>query len=84
MTYTGEVRGGVVVLENGASLPDGTKVSVQPLNGSPAIANPGKDDPLLRLGDLAVDTGVTDLGYNVDHYLYGHPRKEPPSTRDGE
>jgi hypothetical protein len=70
MTYHGEVRGGVVVLDEGASLPDGTKVAVQLL--TPAAP----EDPLLRMASLAVETGIPDLGTNIDHYLYGHPRRE--------
>ena len=93
MTYAGEVRGGVVVLAGGVSLPDGTKVSVEPLRAEPdaataaAAAVPPDDadpDPLLKMLDLAVDTGIPDLGYNVDHYLYGHPRKEWPKASDDE
>lgn len=32
------------------------------------------DDPMLRMLDLAVDTGIPDLSTNIDHYLYGHPK----------
>ena len=96
MTYAGEVRGGVVVLAGGVSLPDGTKVSVEPVGAEPDVAptdaakpdpaeeDPTEPDPLLGMLDLAVDTGIPDLAYNVDHYLYGHPRKAPPKASDGE
>lgn len=70
MTYLGEVRGGVIVLEQGAALPDGARVAVQ------LLPPPAAEDPLLRMTDLAVETGIPDLGTNVDHYLYGHPRRE--------
>ena len=33
-------------------------------------------DPAYLIGDLAVDTGIPDLGRNIDHYLYGHPKVE--------
>jgi hypothetical protein len=49
--------------ENGPSGEDGT-----------GRAHP-TDDPLLRLIELAVDTGIPDLAENADHYLYGHPKQ---------
>lgn len=74
MSYRGEVRGGVVVLE-GAPLPDGTVVRVEPVGRR---ARGGKrrkpHDPLANLPDLAVETGIRDLATNADHYLYGHPK----------
>ncbi len=33
-----------------------------------------EDNPLLKMLDLAVDTGIPDLATNIDHYLYGHPK----------
>ncbi len=70
MTYRGKVANGVVVLEGDARLAEGTTVLVEP------IATPEKEDndPLYRLFDLAVATGVPDLAVNIDHYLYGHPK----------
>ena len=69
MTYRGEVRGGVVVLEPGASLPDGTLVMVQPIQRASI-----EGEPLASMGDLAVDTGIEDLASDADHYIYGHPK----------
>lgn len=31
-------------------------------------------DPLARMPDLAVETGIRDLATNIDHYLYGLPK----------
>jgi hypothetical protein len=73
VTYRGRVEGGVVVLEQGAAIPDGTLVLVEPAPES-APTNLAPEDPLFRMGDLAEDTGVTDLATNIDTYLYGHPR----------
>jgi hypothetical protein len=73
MTYRGAVKGGVVVLDAGLALPEGTVVSVEPL-GSTAPEGDAEDE-LSRLGDLAVETGVSDLAVNADHYLYGHPKR---------
>lgn len=38
-----------------------------------AATSPG--GPSLSMSDLAVDTGIHDLSRNVDHYLYGHPKR---------
>lgn len=70
MTYRGRVKNGVVVLEGDVQLPEGTPVTVEPVE--PPVA----EDPLFRMSELAVDTGIPDLATNVDHYLYGHPKVE--------
>ena len=46
MTYRGQVKNGVVVLEGNSSLPEGTRVQVQPLE--PAIADTAPDETLLE------------------------------------
>ena len=33
-------------------------------------------DPAADLSDLEVDTGISDLATNIDHYLYGLPKQE--------
>ncbi len=71
MSYKGTVKNGVVVLEPGAKLAEGTVVSVEP------EIKPAADeelDPAWRIGELAKPTGIPDLGVNADHYLYGHPK----------
>ena len=44
MTYQGKVVNGVVVLENGAKLPEGTAVRVQPVDGKRAVLSRGPPD----------------------------------------
>lgn len=79
MSYKGTVKNGVVVLEPGAKLADGTVVRVEaapkPVEAEPPRRIP-KDhlDPVWRMGELAVPTGIPDLATNADHYLYGHPK----------
>jgi hypothetical protein len=70
MTYRGKVKGGAIVLEPGVELPEGVEVSVRVA----AATSSDAVDPLFGMSDLAVDTGISDLATNVDHYLYGHPR----------
>ena len=76
MIYLGTVENGVVVLEDGTMLPDGTRVRVEPLRNDEIVGRSGEDDPVFRMSDLAVDTGLPDLASNVDHYLYGHPKAD--------
>ncbi|MHC4179618.1 MAG: hypothetical protein ACYSWU_19065 [Planctomycetota bacterium] len=71
MVYRGRVAGGVVVLEGGVRLPEGTPVKVETVESEKTV---GGDDLLYRLGELAVPTGIPDLALNIDHYLYGHPK----------
>jgi hypothetical protein len=70
MTYFGKIQNGMVVLEGGVRLPEGTAVKVEPVVDA---ASAGVD-PLYQLTQLAVPTGVPDLAKNIDHYLYGHPK----------
>jgi hypothetical protein len=78
MVYQGTIQNGVVVLSSPISLPNGTPVRVEPIpekrreeSGFSSDA-----DPIFRMSELAVDTGIPDLATNADHYLYGHPKVE--------
>lgn len=73
MTYRGTVRAGVIVLEPGAEVAEGAEVLVEvpAANGSAASTRP---DPVFAMHELAVETGISDLATNIDHYLYGHPK----------
>ncbi len=69
MEYQGKVRNGVVVLDDGQALPEGTPVRVCTLEEFP---------PLLELfPDLigSVDGLPSDLARNHDHYLHGAPKR---------
>lgn len=71
MIYRGRVKNGVVVIEGGVTLPEGTPVRVTTIEGGVPASGAGQ---LYRLGELAVPTGIPDLALNIDHYLYGHPK----------
>jgi len=73
MTYQGKVKGGTIVLDQGVALPEGALVRIELLPREDRGLE-GADDPLLEMTALAVDTGISDLATNVDHYLYGHPK----------
>jgi len=73
MTYRGHVKGGVVVFDSPTPLPEGMAVLISEVE--PPLDIEGQPiDPAFLIGDLAVDTGIPDLGRNIDHYLYGHPK----------
>ncbi len=87
MTISAHFDGKVFVPDEPVvGLAPGHAVEVIPASGALPNANgpagengdgslrPG-DDPLLRLIELAVDTGIPDLAENADHYLYGHPKQ---------
>lgn len=71
MVYHGVVTNGHVVLEGSPVLPEGATVRVELVGKE---SNVGDDDPIYRIGELAVPTGIPDLAKNIDHYLYGHPK----------
>lgn len=71
MTYTGTVKQGVIVLEDGTAIPDGTVVRVEPLE---------RADDLKRLREGLLElagtlSGPSDLARNHDHYIHGTPKK---------
>ena len=73
MTYRGRVKNGVIVLDDSASLPDGTEVQIEPVNGEdergPTLAERLKDV-------IGIAEGLPpDMARNHDHYIHGTPRK---------
>jgi len=70
--YIGTVINGVVVLENGTSLPEGTRVRVAALETEPQAESLGQR--LLKFAGMAKEL-PSDLAENHDHYLHGLPKK---------
>jgi hypothetical protein len=83
MTYHGTVQNGHVVLENGASLPDGTPVTVMPISRAVA-AKDASAAPMIwkKLVDIGRQVESepcdlpSDLAANHDHYLHGLPKRQ--------
>jgi hypothetical protein len=78
---TGKVVKGVIVLENGERLPDGTLVRTEPVvEPEPVKSAPQVSrlrEMLLRHAGVISDPELpTDLADNLDHYLYGTPKKK--------
>jgi hypothetical protein len=75
MVLQGVIQNGVVVFTGPVQLPDGTPVRVEALSEQHQTQPTDHDnDPIFRMAELAVDTGIPDLATNIDHYLYGHPK----------
>lgn len=77
---TGKVVNGVIILENGGTLPDGTIVRVEPLADLKPAESVNQVSQLREM--LLSHAGViddpelpTDLAENLDHYLYGTPKR---------
>lgn len=83
MTLRGKVKDGVIVLEGGASLPDGTEVTISapaPSSGPDKSVEEMKQkllDLLQRIESEPCDL-PSDLAENHDHYLYGLPKRSTP------
>ncbi len=78
MTYTGEVRNGQIVLENGVQLPEGTRVRVEPVRAGKRARSGHRratvGQRLMKFAGIVHDL-PSDMVRNHDHYLHGHPKK---------
>lgn len=80
MVYRGRVKKGVVVLDEGTNLADGTEVTVRPVRAK-TLRTPkkAKKPKKLRSGLLKFAGKAKglppDASRNVDHYLYGHAKR---------
>ena len=79
MSILGTVKNGVVVLDEGATLPDGMRVQVEPASVPelPDEANSSEQPTFLHLLELA---GIAkdlpaDFAAQHDHYIQGTPKK---------
>lgn len=79
MTYRGRVKNGVIVLEQGVRLQEGTDVRVEPVDSNGDVSPDSQETQHLREGFLSfsgvVKEGPSDLARNHDHYLHGTPRR---------
>ena len=85
MTVRGKVKKGKVVLDDPRALRDGTEVEVRPVKKArkPAKAGPKKKrQPPHSLADtlrsvIGKAKGLpADMSVNLDHYLYGAPKRQ--------
>lgn len=76
MVYRGIVENGVVVLHEGAKLPDGTEVRIEPLAREENV--PGEGPTLAeQFADVigTVPELPSDMAAQHDHYLHGAPKR---------
>jgi hypothetical protein len=72
VTYFGKVQGGTVIFEGDQKPREGSSVRVE------TVEETNDNRPIgQKLLDLAgiIKEGPADGSINVDHYLYGHPKK---------
>ena len=73
MSFTGMIKNGIVVPDEEITLPEGTRVKIEPLdNGTPIRDNLMAN--LLRWAGKGEGL-PDDLAKNHDHYLHGRPKK---------
>ena len=83
----GKVINGVIVLENGAALPEGAAVRIElleekaePQPTPPSLEKNAEREAASPLGELllkyagVIDDLPSDIAKNHDHYLYGTPK----------
>jgi hypothetical protein len=76
MVYRGIVKNGVVVLKEGAQLPEGTEVRIEPVaskEGIPVTAPTLAEQFANVIG--AVPELPSDMAEQHDHYLHGTPKR---------
>ncbi len=80
MTYRGHVENGVVVFDEPADLPDGTKVGVTPAEPVEREEYKEGEGPTWaeQLAPFigCLDGLPSDFAENHDHYLYGVPKRK--------
>ena len=78
MTYRGRIENGHVVFSDPVNVPDGTEVTVViPLAVTPDEEEASRPTLLETLKDFvgSAKNLPPDASVNVDHYLYGLPKK---------
>jgi hypothetical protein len=77
MIYRGQVKNGVVVLQDNVNLPEGMQVKVEPVE----VVRPGDGpEPPTLYERLKPAIGIIrglppDFAKNHDHYIHGQPKK---------
>ena len=76
-TYQGKFeKGKVVFVGLVPPLHEGDPVTIYTDEPAPSTnGGAGHVDPFDTLGDDAVDTGITDMSIEHDHYIYGAPKR---------
>ncbi len=70
MAYRGHIENGFVVFDESVSLPEGAKVSVEPVTEPRLTLAERFKDVIGCISDLPAD-----MAENHDHYIHGTPRR---------
>jgi hypothetical protein len=71
MQYEGHVAGGVIVLDDKAGLPEGTRVRVEPIGSAqPQTLAERFQNVIGKAGGLP-----EDMAAQHDHYIHGSPKR---------
>jgi hypothetical protein len=71
MAYRGHIEGNIVVFDDKVSLPEGTIVSVEPVEAARLMTLAERHKDIIGIApDLPCD-----MADNHDHYIHGTPRK---------
>lgn len=77
MTFNGHIENGQVVFDGPLNLPDGTEVTVVVSHGKAAEREEDVPTIFEQLKPFIgkIEGLPEDASQNIDHYLYGHPKK---------
>ena len=75
MSFTATVENGAIKLPPDITLPDGTEVRIERVDDEGATQPPRTIADRYRSIIGAVKEGPADLADNLDHYLYGLPKR---------
>jgi len=77
MELEGTVHGGVIVPDDAAALPEGTRVRISPVPGDQPGAAEDPEPRFAALLGFAADLpgAPSDLAAQHDHYLTGEPKR---------
>ncbi len=78
MVYRGRVENGLIRLEGSVTLPDGIEVRVEVASPTPEGESGRRGLSLYERLEPVIGAAKNlppDASVNVDHYLYGHPKK---------
>ena len=76
MSFTATIENGAIKLPPGTDLPDGTKVRIERVDDEGAMQQPRTIAERYRRVIGALKEGPPDLADNLDHYLYGLPKRD--------
>lgn len=75
-TYMGEIRGGIVVFDQGTPpLPEGSRIRIEVVQGQEA--RQGRTLAERYASIIGIAEGLpTDMAEQHDHYIHGTPRRD--------